>query len=197
MLRLLALKLSSSKRIDGLWIGTLLAEGEPDPALRRVEEALCLIKEYDRLRYDRLIRDLERVWVRPLPGLNGRFRHSLRICELDPTFILAETSLPEMIGSVIVHEAAHARLRGRGIGYEEKLRGRVEAVWYEGEFRDDNRNGHGVLAWPDGGRYEGDWRDGERNGHGAQTWADGRCYEGEWRDGKPLLSITTLDVIDP
>ena len=274
ILRLLALRLSNSNRIDGLWIGTLFAESEPDPALRRVEEALRLIKEYDRLRYNRLIRDLERVWVRPLPGLNGRFRHSLRICELDPTFVLAETSLPEVIASVIVHEATHARLRGCGIGYAEGLRPRVEAVcirrelafaaklpngqqvreqaeqelslctdhghwtdaalkkryfkahlqelrnfgvpewllrlllrvarfrgwredernghgvetWvdgsrYEGEFRDDNRNGHGVFAWPDGGRYEGAWRDDKRNGHGVETCADGRRYEGEWRDG--------------
>jgi len=72
--------------------------------------------------------DLERVWVTPLPGPVGCFDHSLGACELDPRFVLAETTSPEMIAATIVHEATHARLHRRGIGYEEDLRGRVEAV---------------------------------------------------------------------
>ena len=56
-----ALRFSTSRYVDGLWIGTL--ESEPEPILRRIEEALSLIKHYDRVRYDRLIRDLKRVWV--------------------------------------------------------------------------------------------------------------------------------------
>ena len=32
--------------------------------------------------------------------------------------------------------------------------------------------------------YEGEWKNGERNGQGTYTWSDGRKYEGEWKDGK-------------
>jgi hypothetical protein len=121
------LRLSDSRRVDGLWIGVGKAK-EPELALRRVEEALRLIKVFDRVRYDRLIRDLERVWVTPLPGYSGCCSYSLGACELDPRFVLAETTLPEMIAATIVHEATHARLQRCGIGYEEELRDRVEAV---------------------------------------------------------------------
>ena len=101
---------------------------EPEPILRRVEEALHLIKVNDRLRYDRLLRDLERVWVRMVPGGLGRFTESLHACELDRRFVLAETSSADLIAATIVHEAAHARLLRCGIAYEEELRPRVEAV---------------------------------------------------------------------
>lgn len=118
--------LSASKRVDGLWIGTLASE--PEVVLQRVESALCLIKTYDRLRYDRLIRDLERVWVMALTHPMGSFNQALNACMLDPRFVMAEKSSLEMIASVIVHEATHARLMRCGIGYEEGIRTRVEAV---------------------------------------------------------------------
>jgi hypothetical protein len=102
--------------------------------LRRVEEALRLIQKYDRLRYDRLIRDLERVWVRDLPGALGTFNQSLHVCSLDREFVLAERSGLELIAATIVHEATHARLDRCGIGYEEKLRPRVEAVCFRREL---------------------------------------------------------------
>jgi hypothetical protein len=122
-----ALRVSIGRQVDGLWVGVFL-DNEPELVLRRVEEALCLIKEYDRLRYDRLICDLERVWVRLLPGALGNFNYALYACELDSRFVVAETSLPELIAATIVHEATHARLRRCGIGYVEALRHRVEAV---------------------------------------------------------------------
>ena len=90
----LELRLSTQTRVvDGLWLGTF--QSEPERALRRVEEALHLIKTYDRLRYDRLLRDLERVWVRLLLHGLGSFNESLDACELDIRFVLAETSTPE------------------------------------------------------------------------------------------------------
>jgi hypothetical protein len=117
---------STGKQSDGLWIGVSL-DSEADPILRRVEEALHLIKAYDRFRYDRLTRDLERVWVRLLPGVFGNFNSSLRACELDRRFVLSETST-EVIAATIVHEATHARIHRCGIGYDEKLRPRIEAA---------------------------------------------------------------------
>ena len=60
---------------------------------------------------------------------------------------------------------------------------RPDGARYEGEYKDDKRNGHGVHTWPDGARYEGEYKDGNSNGHGVHTWPDGRRYEGEFKDG--------------
>jgi hypothetical protein len=112
-----------------LWVAT--GESKADCALvwRRVEGALCLIKTYDRRRYDRLLRDLERLWVRvSVYGFLGCHNTSINACELDTRYVLAETTSEEVIASTIVHEATHARLWRGGIAYEERLRARIEAA---------------------------------------------------------------------
>ena len=128
-----ALRFSTGKQVDGLWVGVAFGI-EPEPILRRVEEALRLINLHDKLRYRRLIRDLERIWIRDLPGALGTFNRELQACSLDMEYVRAETTRPELIAAVIVHEATHARLDRCGIGYEEKLRPRVEAVCFRREI---------------------------------------------------------------
>ncbi|HWI26026.1 MAG TPA: hypothetical protein VN668_03595 [Stellaceae bacterium] len=122
----LLLWISKGRRIDGLWVGT--AADESSPVLRPVEEAHGLIKRYDRIRYDRLVHDFDRVWVRVLPAARGSFNYLLNACQIDERHVLADATRPELIALTIVHEATHARLMRCGIGYEEKLRARVEAV---------------------------------------------------------------------
>jgi hypothetical protein len=129
----IGLWLSISRRIDGLWIGTTQSGDKAEAALRRVEAALNLIKIYDRLRYDRLHCDIERVWVVVLLGALGSYNERLRACQLDPRHVLAEDSTPEVIAATIVHEATHARLQRCGIGYEEERRSRIEAVCFRRE----------------------------------------------------------------
>jgi hypothetical protein len=119
--------LSAGRRFDGLWIGASFV-CQREPTLHRIEQALGLIKTYDRCRYDRLVRDLDRVWVRPIAGYLAAFNGALRACELDSRFVIAETSTLELIAAAIVHEATHARLDRRGIAYDEALRPRLEAV---------------------------------------------------------------------
>jgi hypothetical protein len=127
----LGLWMSHSRRIDGLWVGCWTSDGEKRlMAFGRVGEALSLIKQYDPLRYDRLRRDLDRIWVFLLPGNWGEYRHALKMCVLDERFVLSETTRPEQIASTIVHEATHARLMCGGIGYEAASRARVEAVCF-------------------------------------------------------------------
>ena len=98
----LELKWSTNRRIDGLWIGT--SSSQPNCLLDRVEAALSLIKRCDRPRYDRLIRDLERVWVRVVPHGLGTYNEALAACELDERFVLADTTSPDLIAATIVHE---------------------------------------------------------------------------------------------
>jgi len=120
------LRFSAHRYLDGLWIGTW--ETEAEPILRRIEEALLLIKRYDRIRYDRLLRDLQRVWVLLLPSSIGSFEVRIYRCEIDTRYCLAETTTPELLAAVIVHEATHARLWRRGIRYEEAQRPRIEEI---------------------------------------------------------------------
>src|SRR5262245_29338314 len=118
--------ISTSRRVDGLWIGASRSNGEI--ALRRVEEALHLIKTHDLRRYGRLLRDLERIWVRSDRIGTAWFNEALKACELSEDFVLADTSPAEEIAAAIVHEATHARLWSHGIGYDEPLRQRIEAA---------------------------------------------------------------------
>jgi hypothetical protein len=103
-------------------------ESEPHPGLRRVEDALRLIKHRDSLHYSRVIQNLERVWVHLVPGYRACYNGSLRACVLDTRFVLLETTTLEEIACSIVHEASHAKLERWGITYEEKERSRIEAV---------------------------------------------------------------------
>jgi hypothetical protein len=120
------LRFSKSRHLDGLWIGTW--EMEAEPILRRIEEALLLIKRYDRIRYDRLLRDLQRVWVLLLPSSVASFEYRIYTCQIDTRYCLAETTTPELLAAAIVHEATHARLWRRGIRYEEAQRPRIEEI---------------------------------------------------------------------
>ena len=65
------LRLLDRRSIDGLEIA---ADDEGDTALQRVEAALALIRTFDPRRYDRIRRDLERIWVHVLPGPLARFQ---------------------------------------------------------------------------------------------------------------------------
>jgi hypothetical protein len=120
------LRFSKSRYLDGLWIGTW--EMEAEPILRRIEEALLLIKRYDRIRYDRLLRDLQRVWVLLLPSSVASFEYRIYTCQIDTRYCLAETTTPELLAATIVHEATHARLWRCGIRYEEAQRPRIEEI---------------------------------------------------------------------
>ena len=56
---------------------------------------------------------------------------------------------------------------------------------YEGEFKDGEYNGQGIMTFPDGNKYVGEFKDGKRHGQGTFTFSDGRKYLGEWREKKP------------
>jgi fructose-1,6-bisphosphatase/sedoheptulose 1,7-bisphosphatase-like protein len=93
-----------SKRVDGLWVGVWDERADTELVWRRLEGALSLIKTYDRVRYERLVRDIERVWVCLIPsGDLAVYNESICTCQLDTRFVLSETSAPEVVASAIVH----------------------------------------------------------------------------------------------
>ena len=122
----LALWLSKGGTIDGIWIGT--TESEPRPALRRVEEAVQLIKRRDALNYARLRRNLDRIWVHLLPSAQAHYDGTLNACILDERYVLNDSMTLEQIASTVIHEATHSRLEGWGISYVEAIRTRIESI---------------------------------------------------------------------
>ncbi len=40
------------------------------------------------------------------------------------------------------------------------------------------------MTWPDGFKYEGEWKDDQRNGKGTLTSNNGVRYVGQWQDNK-------------
>ena len=112
-----------------MWVGSSIAdEVDAEASLSRVERALALIRSHDPVRYRRMLGDLERIWVHLVAGSVAQFDAALLACTLDERFVLDEATSPEMIAAAIVHEATHARLWRCGLGYEEAIRHRVEAI---------------------------------------------------------------------
>lgn len=54
---------------------------------------------------------------------------------------------------------------------------------YDGTYKNDKKEGHGVFKWPSDGIYEGAFKEDFRHGFGIMRWADGTIYEGEWECG--------------
>ena len=115
----LELKVSNKLTFDGLLI---VHDKEAD----QIVEALRLIRRFDPVRYNRLRRDVSRIWVRVIPVGMANFERSTWTCNVDPRAM--KNQLAEAIAGWIVHEAAHARLFRAGIGYREDLRDRVERI---------------------------------------------------------------------
>src|SRR6266550_7057576 len=81
------LRLSTSRRVDGLWIGNFFkSKADSEVSLRRVEQALELIKSCDPIRFRQLLRDLERVWITIIAGSLAEFDDTISACKLDERF---------------------------------------------------------------------------------------------------------------
>ncbi len=139
----IALWLSTSRMVDGLWIGS--AQSDSEPALQRVEAALRLIQRFAPLHYQRVKNHLSRIWVQLVPHGAGCYLHSFNACLLDERVVTSETTTVEWIASAIVHEATHARLEKRGIRYNEAVRLRIERICVRREL-DFARHLSGVDA---------------------------------------------------
>lgn len=55
---------------------------------------------------------------------------------------------------------------------------------YEGEWREDMREGFGVQRFIKGDAYEGEWLIDKMHGKGILLHADGSIYEGLWEHGQ-------------
>lgn len=104
-----------------------------DPELAtKVDEALRIVEHYTPARFGRCRRDVRRIVLRRLPGLNGCYDPSMNAVVLDRGFVRGRGNA--RVALTFVHEATHARLRRRGIGYPVELRARVERVCVRAEL---------------------------------------------------------------
>lgn len=57
-------------------------------------------------------------------------------------------------------------------------------IRFEGEWRNDRKNGFGTMIFTNGDSYEGEWREGQKSGRGIYRFANGDMYEGYVEDDK-------------
>ena len=72
---------------------------------------------------------------------------------------------------------------GKGIYYYNKD-DIYERKKYEGDWKDDKREGKEILYWKRGGKYEGDFQNDKREGYGKIYFHNGDKYEGNWKNNK-------------
>jgi len=53
---------------------------------------------------------------------------------------------------------------------------------YEGEFKENKKNGVGRIWWSNGDRYLGEWKNDSKDGFGFMMWENGDKYEGTWKN---------------
>ncbi|CDW72018.1 UNKNOWN [Stylonychia lemnae] len=56
-------------------------------------------------------------------------------------------------------------------------------VYYEGEYKNDVKEGYGQYKWASGNYYKGYYKNDKRHFYGEMYWNDGSIYKGEWCDG--------------
>jgi hypothetical protein len=121
----ISLAASSSRRVDGIWIGSFRGSKED---LTRIVQALALVRQYSPVHYACILNNLERIWITVLKHNGAEYQHSLKACVFDERFLADEEASTNRIASAILHEATHARLEWCGITYEEGRRVRIEAI---------------------------------------------------------------------
>jgi hypothetical protein len=57
---------------------------------------------------------------------------------------------------------------------------------YEGEYKNDIKDGFGCYRWKDGKLFIGEWKNNKRNGKGMIRYTDGTEREGLWEDDKQV-----------
>ena len=62
---------------------------------------------------------------------------------------------------------------------------------YEGDWKEDKKDGNGIIIYKDGCKYEGQFKNNKIEGIGKMSWIDGTYYSGEFKNnifnGKGVL----------
>lgn len=126
-----ALRITTWRRVHGVLVGALPYRGvREELSVERIEDALKVLEAVAPWRVRRLARDVRRLLAFPTGRhqADGTYIHLYRLCLLNPPYIGRADVGPLEVAQLIVHEATHARIRGRGIRMSRKNRQRIEAV---------------------------------------------------------------------
>ncbi len=127
-------------------------------------------------------------WKNGKPNGNGE----LTVPDLwDPGFI------PEEGEDVIVTINYDLVEKYNGEWRDGKRHGFGKTTWatedyYEGEYKNDIRNGKGTLFGHNWGEYNGGWKNNKTHGEGTLTLLDGEKWIGEFKEGV-ISKITVFD----
>lgn len=84
-------------------------------------------------------------------------------------------------GTLVLFENGEVIEHHEGILSEGKYHGKGITTWpndtkttrYDGNYKNDQKDGFGTFSWYDGSRYEGEWRSDERHGFGITKMPSG------------------------
>lgn len=68
-----------------------------------------------------------------------------------------------------------------GIGIENSAE---SGYLYEGEFKNNKKDGYGTIIWKDGCRYQGEFKNNQMDGYGMIEFPGNNFYQGEVKGGK-------------
>jgi hypothetical protein len=73
----------------------------------------------------------------------------------------------------------------------------IDGETYKGEFYKNDRSGHGKCIWPSGVEYEGEWKDDNIHGNGVldARKLDNKIYFGPWDQGVQQYSGYTMTIV--
>ena len=107
------------RNLRGIRVGLFLVDEDPPVAaacFEKVEMALQLIATHAPRRFARFQRDVRQVWICPLGGNSvGRLSPVDGTCEVDQSWVSADSTSATEVAGTIVHEAMHARITRRGV----------------------------------------------------------------------------------
>lgn len=115
--------ISPKNVLDGIKVVDAAGE-RSDQTIHSLHAALQVISQTDPRRFERLRRDLRRIVL--VKAGNPEFASEVGACLITSGYVRQNS--PEAVATTIVHEAVHARLHRRGIGYGPTMRSRVEEV---------------------------------------------------------------------
>ena len=131
----LGLSTSEHRRVGvfDVWVWT-----DPDEAdqllISKLAEALQLVAGHDPARFTGMQHSMPRIWIGGDASSLGSYLHDLNLCVLDPGYVRDPRTNAAKLALTLVHEATHAQLYVRGIGYPERFRTRIERLCVQSEI---------------------------------------------------------------
>ncbi|KAK8791913.1 hypothetical protein WA158_005290 [Blastocystis sp. Blastoise] len=106
---------------------------------------------------------------------------------------LSYTPMPRTCGTIVLYCTYVSKICSRFSLKDVSLSRYVYEGFqeYEGEFKEGEIDGKGIMTWADGTYMEGSWINGAAFGYGKRYYADGSYFEGIFRNDIEIEGIKT------